>query len=121
MLSLSWGVGTEEKLFFKCSGCKRLLPSLHFPNVNAPKHTLLCVSCKKMCVGCGIRLPLDDFKRKDSYTCHRCEEKELVAKENVYFRFPVLKYRACPFSVDEMRKELKNEDSVSPKNKRTVQ
>jgi hypothetical protein len=66
-----------------------------------------------MCFGCGLRQPRSNFSDPQSNICDRCMAKQQIAKENVYFRFPVLKYRACPFSVDETREELRREGQSS--------
>lgn len=119
---------SKKYLQLKCSSCTRLLPANYFPNMKGPKHLLVCASCKRLCVCCGVRLPLSDFTHADEHqyskahahrtrahaeepteVCRRCSAKQIVAKENVYFRYPVLKYRACPYSVDEMRQELREE------------
>lgn len=44
------------------------------------------------------------------HVCNGCLEKSHVAKTNVYFRFPILKYRSCPFSTEEYRKKLFSSD-----------
>lgn len=53
---------------------------------------------------------------QESFTRHRvcdgCLAKEYVAKTNVYFRYPILKYRACPFSTDEYRDALETENDA---------
>ncbi|EPY27134.1 hypothetical protein STCU_02757 [Strigomonas culicis] len=119
---------SRKNLQLKCSSCTRLLPANYFPNAKGPKHLLVCASCKRLCVCCGVRLPLSDFNLVDEHryskphtqrsrgaqeeqtdVCRRCSAKQIVAKENVYFRYPVLKYRACPYNVDEMRQELREE------------
>ncbi|KAK7197718.1 hypothetical protein NESM_000723800 [Novymonas esmeraldas] len=100
---------SKKNLRLRCSQCTRLLSSEHFPKRGGPLNTLICVDCKLMCVGCGQRQLRSTFSDADSHTCDRCLAKRQVAKENVYFRYPILKYRACPFSVDEARDELHNE------------
>lgn len=105
---------SKKHLRLKCSACARLLPSEHFPHKGGPLNTLVCVDCKEMCYGCGLRQPRDNFSNPESNMCDRCMAKQQVAKENVYFRFPVLKYRSCPFSVDETRDELRREAQSKP-------
>ncbi|KAG5502025.1 hypothetical protein JKF63_04302 [Porcisia hertigi] len=100
---------SKRHLRLRCCQCTRLLPSEHFLKKNGPLNTMVCVDCKGMCFGCGLRQPRSSFSDADSNTCDRCLAKQQVAKENVYFRYPILKYRACPFSVDEARDELRNE------------
>jgi hypothetical protein len=41
--------------------------------------------------------------------CTSCIGKRHAAETNVYFRFPVLKYRSCPFSVDRYREVIEEE------------
>lgn len=103
---------SKKHLRLKCSHCARLLPSEHFPHKGGPLNTLVCVDCKEMCFGCGLRQPRSSFSDAESNMCDRCLAKQQVAKTNVYFRFPVLKYRACPFSVDESREELHREEEA---------
>lgn len=113
MFSTAFLSASKKHLRLRCSGCTRLLPSEHFPHKDGPLNTLVCVDCKTMCFGCGLRQPRSNFTDPESNTCDRCLAKQLVAKDNVYFRFPVLKYRACPFSVDEAREELRKEAQTS--------
>lgn len=143
---------SKKHLHLKCAKCRRLLPSHFYKSVTGPSHSLTCMSCKPMCVMCGIRKPLECFsenkttegtnfarstlshsssdsplgallhsQREDiecvgaasgdvKRVCDSCVAREYVAKTNVYFRYPILKYRACPFSVDEYRETLAEED-----------
>eukprot|EP00796_Vickermania_ingenoplastis_P004003 gene4003-2858_t len=141
---------SKKNLQLKCSECFRLLPSAHYGSLNGPSHTRTCLACKPMCVVCGIRKPLAQFREQgvlrspprsssskasaesraaalgyhpeldtplnrdwemDTETesdpahqvCDGCMAKEQVARTNVYFRFPILKYRSCPFPVEEFR------------------
>lgn len=57
---------------------------------------------------CGVRQLHANFSSAEAAqdTCDRCLAKEHVAQENVYFRYPILKYRDCPFNVDQMRETL---------------
>ncbi|KPI88894.1 hypothetical protein ABL78_2011 [Leptomonas seymouri] len=114
MFSTAFLSASKKHLRLKCSGCLRLLPSEHFPHKNGPLSTLVCTNCKEMCFGCGLRQPRSGFSDPDSGICDRCMAKRQVARENVYFRFPVLKYRSCPFSVDEAREELRREEHSKP-------
>ncbi|KAG5499696.1 hypothetical protein JIQ42_05177 [Leishmania sp. Namibia] len=100
----------KKHLRLRCCQCTRLLPSEHFPKKNGPLNTMVCVDCKEMCFGCGLRQPRSSFSDAGSNICDRCLAKRQVAKENVYFRYPILKYRACPFRVDEARDELRKEN-----------
>lgn len=100
---------SKRHLRLKCSQCTRLLPSEHFPKKNGPLNTMVCVDCKEMCYGCGLRQPRSSFSDAGSHLCDRCLAKQQVARENVYFRYPILKYRACPFIVDAARDELRKE------------
>ncbi|KAH9577694.1 hypothetical protein LSM04_008442 [Trypanosoma melophagium] len=101
---------SKKNLRLKCSTCRRLLPAAHFNKTTAPSHSLVCVDCKRFCVLCGLHLTLDHFTDAGAELCDRCLAKRQVARENVYFRYPVLKYRSCPFSVDQMRDEIRRED-----------
>ncbi|KAG5502300.1 hypothetical protein GH5_05275 [Leishmania sp. Ghana 2012 LV757] len=100
----------KKHLRLRCCQCTRLLPSEHFPKKKGPLNTLVCADCKEMCFGCGLRQPRSSFSDAGSNICDRCLAKRQVAKENVYFRYPILKYRACPFRVDDARDELRKED-----------
>lgn len=173
-------LSSKKHLRLKCSQCRRLLPSAHFGSLSAPSHALCCLTCKPLCVVCGIRKPISYFSEGATYTetkdgnitdtrnssnssssstssslmsdphysssggggnyspiqyqsqgnpyahfsstsplsacstssqhglcvCNGCLAKTYVAKTNVYFRYPVLKYRSCPFSTEEYRKKL---------------
>ncbi|KEG11382.1 hypothetical protein DQ04_02681050 [Trypanosoma grayi] len=105
---------SKKNLRLRCGTCRRLLPASHFNKSTAPAHSLVCVDCKRLCVLCGVHLTLDHFTDASPELCDRCLAKRHVARENVYFRYPVLKYRACPFSVDQMREEIRHEN---PNNK----
>lgn len=151
---------SKKNLKAKCSQCNRLLPLIHFGSQkSAPLHTVTCMSCKPLCVVCGIRKPLDqfsknvgaltssaqpsssDFTRRDlvgasrslsvnstaavralvaeeqlserkirERVCDGCFTKEHLAQTNVYFRFPILKYKSCPFSADDYRAKMDSDD-----------
>lgn len=158
---------SKKNLRLKCSQCRRLLSSSHFGSLSAPSHTLTCLTCKPLCVVCGIRKPLALFSEGATYNdthekevcggphgtansstlsalisarnlyeshrskkehhhlrssssaspcspglcvCNGCLAKSDVAKTNVYFRYPVLKYRSCPFSTEEYRRKLLSND-----------
>lgn len=103
-------LAAKRNLRLKCSQCRDLLPAAHFPHFQGtPMHALVCVNCKHMCVVCGVRQGQDRFYDGNTDTCNQCMAKQEVAEENVFFRYPILKYRACPFSVDEMREKLQRE------------
>nr|CCC50198.1 conserved hypothetical protein [Trypanosoma vivax Y486] len=99
---------SKKHLRLRCSTCTRLLPAAHF-RTTAPAHTLVCVDCKRLCSLCGVHRTLDNFSDASAHLCDFCLAKRHVARGNVYFRYPVLKYRACPFSVDAMRDEIHRE------------
>jgi hypothetical protein len=40
----------------------------------------------------------------------KCTIKRDVAEHNVYYRFPVLQYRQCPFPVDAYRETVSRDD-----------
>lgn len=101
---------SKKNLRLKCSQCRQLLPAEHFINKRGPAHSLVCAHCKRLCVVCGVRLGLDSFSEGSEDICDKCLAKEQVAKQNVYFRYPVLQYRACPYSVDEMREDIMKEN-----------
>lgn len=113
---------------------------MHFGSLSAASHTLTCLTCKPLCVACGIRKPLSSFEdtgasdrfsiRDDgsqrrptsansrsvnssqeecSRVCDGCRAKENVARTNVFYRYPILKYKSCPFDVEEYREELQEE------------
>lgn len=112
MLLLSrFVLASTKHLRLRCVQCTQLLPATHFAHFRGtPLHQLVCVHCKRLCVVCGIRKPLDSFLDAHTDRCDRCMAKEEVAAGNVFFRYPTLKYRACPFSVDEMRGRLQREE-----------
>ncbi|EAN89609.1 hypothetical protein C3747_97g742c [Trypanosoma cruzi] len=101
---------SKKNLRLKCGACRRLLPAAHFNNTTAPSQSLVCVDCKRLCILCGLHLTVDRFTDASAELCDNCLAKRHVARENVYFRYPVLKYRACPFSVDQMREEIRREE-----------
>ncbi|KAG5476546.1 hypothetical protein LSCM1_04261 [Leishmania martiniquensis] len=107
MFHTAFLAASKKHLRLRCCQCTRLLPSEHFPKKSGPLHTMVCVDCKEMCFGCGLRQPRSSFSGTDSHICDRCLARRQTAKVNVYFRYPPLKYRACPFSVDEAREELR--------------
>ncbi|AIN99357.1 hypothetical protein LPMP_262440 [Leishmania panamensis] len=106
MFHTAFLAASKRHLRLRCFQCTRLLPSEHFPKRSGPLNTLVCVGCKEMCFGCGLRQPRSSFSDAGSNICDRCLAKQHVAQENVYFRYPILTYRACPFSVEEARGEL---------------
>lgn len=102
-------LASRKNMRLKCTSCLRLLPSAHFPHQCGPSHTIVCLSCKRMCVGCGMRQIADNFPEESLDRCSRCIAKRHVAATNVYYRYPILQYKACPYSVSTMRAELRNE------------
>ena len=46
------------------------------------------------------------------WICEGCAEKALLAQTNVFYRFPMLKYRACPFPVQKYRRIIAAEVSA---------
>lgn len=94
---------------------------------------LICLSCRQYCIQCSQLLPMTAFSaatRPSSTTlvgaaptsrasligghrtpvvsdatdvCDACLAKKHAAHSNVYFRYPVLKYKACPFPVEPYR------------------
>ncbi|RNF27161.1 uncharacterized protein Tco025E_00598 [Trypanosoma conorhini] len=101
---------SKKNLRLKCGTCRRLLPAAHFNKTTTLSQSLVCVDCKRLCVLCGLHFTLDHFTDAGAELCDSCLAKRHVARENVYFRYPVLKYRACPFSVDQMREEIRHEE-----------
>jgi hypothetical protein len=76
-----------------------------------------------MCIVCGVRQPRSAFS-SDAVEmaggeslghgqCDRCLAKQHVAESNVYFKFPVLNYKACPFSTDAFRDKIKRKSSFA--------
>lgn len=102
-------LASKKRWRLKCSQCLQLLPAEHFKRVNVPMHTLTCLDCKQMCVVCGIRHPRENFSDPSGETCDQCLAKEAIAAENVYYRFPVLKYRSCPFSTEQAREDVRQD------------
>ncbi|EAN76285.1 uncharacterized protein TEOVI_000044800 [Trypanosoma equiperdum] len=100
---------SRKHLRLRCNSCTRLLPAAHFSKATAPAQSLVCIDCKRLCILCGVHRTLDNFSGADAELCDNCLAKKHVARENVYFRYPVLKYRACPFSVEAMREEIRRE------------
>jgi hypothetical protein len=47
--------------------------------------------------------------RAMDYVCENCTDRRRVAERNVYFRFPTLKYKDCPFSAAPFRQALAEE------------
>ncbi|CCW65026.1 unnamed protein product [Phytomonas sp. EM1] len=98
---------SKKNLRLRCTQCQSLLPAAHFSHRIGPQRSLTCLHCKRLCTICGMRQTFDNFASEHVDECNRCLAKQHLASNNVYFRYPILKYKACPFSVDEMRDELK--------------
>lgn len=45
----------------------------------------------------------------DGVICDMCAERAALASTNVFYRFPMLRYKQCPFSVDKYRKIIWSE------------
>ena len=54
---------------------------------------------------CGKRVSKADFV-EECDCCRKCCANREAAECNVYFRYPVLKYRQAPFDVDKYRDVL---------------
>ena len=113
---------SKRHLLLRCQSCRELLPAVHFhcgsKTLKNAEH-LVCLACKRMCISCGLRLPQESFSVGDhngcvtspdegeTGLCDKCLAKQQVAQTNVYFKYPVLKYKACPFSPDSYRDRSK--------------
>ncbi|CUG90821.1 Hypothetical protein, putative [Bodo saltans] len=60
----------------------------------------------------------DEARSHHNDWCTSCIGKRHAADTNVYFRFPVLKYRSCPFSVDRYREVIAEERTQQQPQKR---
>jgi hypothetical protein len=76
---------------------------------------LVCLNCSRKCSICGIRKGQDQFLDSDSsQVCRSCQKTKDRAEGNLYYRFPMLQYKHCPFSADKMAdllRETENSDS----------
>ena len=72
------------------------------------RHHMRCTSCLVRCEGCGERRPTEGVREQDdgAKLCPKCEGRRDVAKGNVFYRFPVLHYKAAPFPTETLRSEL---------------
>lgn len=102
----------KKPLRLKCTGCNRLLGAEFFKGNSQKGHynsntaKLICVSCTRVCSHCSQRLPLSRYPTDGSNLCTHCVGKKEKAESNVYFRYPTLRYKAVPYSVDKYRDKL---------------
>jgi DNA-directed RNA polymerase subunit RPC12/RpoP len=99
---------------YRCAACGALKGREHFHksgvSLHSRRHDMRCSACFVRCAGCGERRAIESVKAAtddgETKFCPKCRERRAVAKGNVYYRYPVLHYRAAPFSVEKYRSKL---------------
>ena len=108
--------GGNKVIMIRCVTCKRMLKGVHFAKttrLTMGGGRLECLGCKKLCESCNNRLSHEHFKVHNSTLCDTCLEKRAEAKQNVYYRYPGLRYNSSPFSTEKYR-QIIADDSDRP-------
>ena len=120
----------------KCSRCANLLPPKFYRgpvnNLLSKTKSAICRLCERHCRICTRAITLDELRGdtlrsyqqylstsrdephhqnqttlgSDDTVCENCTLRQIHARENVYFRYPQLKYQWSPLNVDSLRNKI---------------
>ena len=110
-----------QNLLHKCTKCQKRYKRNAFPQpTKSPNRIarLVCYRCRQYCIGCGIVKLEDKFTNQGeegTLYCRPCLSKREAAKGNLYYRFPMLHFNACPFPADKLLQVLREEEALRVK------